>query len=92
MAPHDAVEPAQLLQQLPANKHNEITLFILSCDLVWEIWMRIGSEVDSMSAAMLTVSPKTEKCGILEPTTPPTQLPVWIPILICILYCGMCST
>ena len=67
--------------------------------VVWEIWIFIGSEVDSISAAMFTwkhifpkepkkgrpcheemwtiftVSPKTEKCGILDPTTPPTQDP-----------------
>ncbi len=32
----------------------------VACD----IWIRIGSEVDSISAAMFTVSPNTEKCGI----------------------------
>ena len=32
--------------------------------VMWDIWIRIGSDVDSIKAAMLTVSPNTEKCGI----------------------------
>ena len=45
------------------------------------IWILMGSPVDCILEATLTVSPKRQYRGILAPTTPAVVAPLWIPIL-----------
>ena len=48
--------------------------------VVLEIWMWPGTQVDSMREAVFIVSPKMENLGILVPISPVTHGPVWIPM------------
>ena len=51
-----------------------------TCMTVPSSSVQLTSPVDSILAAMLTVSPNTSYLCVVKPTTPATTVPLWIPV------------